>query len=210
MRPPVFITFTGLDARTDLQRAKALADAYKIEWGVLFSPERQGKDNRYPEVAFVQEALFADIDLSAHLCGGYSRSIMGGEAPDLPIDIDLFDRAQVNHAAPVVNRILDVFPNWGPRFITQTRATRFPADDNVDWLFDPSGGRGKTPNEWPAHPGDNRLVGYAGGIGPENVQDILKQIDCDGRYWIDMESRIRTDDWLDLDKVEAVCRAVYG
>ncbi|GAA4256618.1 hypothetical protein HLK65_28415 [Azospirillum formosense] len=39
--------------------------------------------------------------------------------------------------------------------------------------------------------------------------EVLTQIAATEPYWIDMESGVRTDDWLDLDKVEAVCRAVY-
>ncbi len=42
--------------------------------------------------------------------------------------------------------------------------------------------------------------------------DILARIAApDGAlYWIDMESRVRTDGAFDLTKCEAVCRAVYG
>jgi phosphoribosylanthranilate isomerase len=80
----------------------------------------------------------------------------------------------------------------------------FPDDDTVDWLFDRSGGL------WPPHPGGDRLVGYAGGIGPDNVADVLEQIGATGPYWIDMESGVRTDDRFDLGKCRRVCEAVYG
>jgi phosphoribosylanthranilate isomerase len=60
----------------------------------------------------------------------------------------------------------------------------------------------------PPYPG--RPVGYAGGIGPDNVVDIIKRINAAGPYWIDMESKIRTDNWLDLKLCRAVCEAVYG
>jgi phosphoribosylanthranilate isomerase len=52
-------------------------------------------------------------------------------------------------------------------------------------------------------------VGYAGGINPDNAAEVVSRIQAD-RYWIDMETGVRTGDWLDLDKCEAVCRAVYG
>ncbi|WP_269145406.1 hypothetical protein [Azospirillum brasilense] len=38
---------------------------------------------------------------------------------------------------------------------------------------------------------------------------VLRRIAATGPYRLDMESRVRFDDWLDLDKVEAVCRVVY-
>jgi hypothetical protein len=51
-------------------------------------------------------------------------------------------------------------------------------------------------------------VGYAGGISPDNVEKKLRTLleyDSDERFWIDMETRVRTEDeWLDLDKVERV------
>jgi hypothetical protein len=31
-----------------------------------------------------------------------------------------------------------------------------------------------------------------------------------GRYWIDMESGVRTDDRFDIEKCRAVCEAVFG
>ncbi|MDI2078449.1 hypothetical protein QJT78_52550, partial [Bradyrhizobium sp. Mp27] len=49
------------------------------------------------------------------------------------------------------------------------------------------GGRGETPTAWPAHPGGDRLVGYAGGISPENIHGVMSVLEqTTGRYWIDM------------------------
>ena len=81
-------------------------------------------------------------------------------------------------------------------------------------LLDASGGKGidteieifKSPNK----------IGYAGGINPDNVADklrfLLKNVSM-GEFWIDMESGVRTEDWLDLDKVEKIlksCQKVLG
>lgn len=93
----------------------------------------------------------------------------------------------------------------------QVRGDEFPACNNcVQMLFDRSGGTGKVPDTWPRHPGGGVQVGYAGGINPDNVLDVIDAIGPDGPYWIDMESGVRTDDWFDLDKCEAVLQAVYG
>ncbi|MBR0879526.1 hypothetical protein [Bradyrhizobium liaoningense] len=60
-------------------------------------------------------------------------------------------------------------------------------------------------------PGGDRLVGYAGGISPENIHGVMSVLEqTTGRYWIDMESGVRTDDRFDIEKCRAVCEAVFG
>lgn len=56
----------------------------------------------------------------------------------------------------------------------------------------------------------NKLVGYAGGINPDNVSKFLALIAHADNFYIDMESGVRTNGWFDLDKVESVCRQVFG
>lgn len=70
-------------------------------------------------------------------------------------------------------------------------------------LFDPSGGRGIGGHAWPSPPPATRM-GYAGGIGPDNIEQVLDQVAPLGAAWIDMESGVRTDDRFDLDKVREV------
>ena len=87
----------------------------------------------------------------------------------------------------------------------------FPDDARLDWLFDVSFGTGIRPTHWPrANPAV--LCGYSGGIGPDTVSAVVEAIAAPAGvpYWIDMESGIRTNDRLDLDKCETVCRAVFG
>ena len=70
-------------------------------------------------------------------------------------------------------------------------------------LFDMSGGNGVLPNTWP-QPIDKLFCGYAGGLGPENLKEQLKAIEDvvgDKEIWVDMESNIRTDDYMDMGKV---------
>lgn len=43
---PEFVTFTGIDDRTDLTAADELARQYPIEWGVLFT--QSNRDARFP------------------------------------------------------------------------------------------------------------------------------------------------------------------
>lgn len=205
---PAFITFTGADDHTDVDDMIALSKRYPIEWGILFSPSRQGVDPRYPGGEAQSRFAWSGLRLAAHLCGAHSRAIMAGRSVDIPIDLAVFSRIQVNHTAPEPPRIITFRNGWGKmRCIAQTSAETFPKDTSVDWLFDASGGRGVTPAAWPAHPG--RMVGYAGGIGPDNVRAVIEQIGASAPCWIDMESGVRTADRFDLSLCRRVCEAVY-
>ncbi len=209
---PEFVTFTGIDTETDLDRVIILSERFPVEWGILFSPKRQGLDNRYPDLDTIRTTVSmlstCNIRLAAHICGGHSTAIMKGEDPD--IDTTEFGRAQINTVKPNPDRIVDFGYRRNLKVITQHRGVEFPEDDRVQWLYDCSGGRGESPDAWPRHPGEGRTVGYAGGLRPENVSEMLTRMDTSGPFWIDMENGVRTDDWLDLDKCEEVLRAVYG
>lgn len=214
MRKPEFVTFTGLDDRTDLDAAIALSEKYPIEWGVLFSPSQQGRSSRYPSIgtlASIQDAG-RSLRVSAHLCGEHSRRIMGGAVPELPAVLTgVYQRAQVNHVYAKPTRIATFSAMARISCVGQFTIGPFPSNESIQWLYDPSGGMGRPPAVWPRHPGGDRLVGFAGGIGPESAKVVVERINSSGPYWIDMESRVRTDDdWLDLDKCRRVCVAIYG
>jgi hypothetical protein len=104
---------------------------------------------------------------------------------------------------------------------------------NCYGLFDVSGGAGILPDGWPQpihidiEPGEFgegieywRYSGYAGGLGPGNLaEQIPKIIEAsggteftnEGRIWLDMESRVRSDDdrQFDLQKVRR-CLEIAG
>lgn len=216
---PEFITFTGLDESVDMVRLRDLSARFPVEWGILFSKDRTGKEKRFPAMQFVEHFFLGNgLRLSAHICGSYSRSIVNGTGAEIAGFLDgNFERAQLN-----VGAIPNNGEYWAARFaesiqaksaILQTR-DRFTTTDEVDWLFDASGGRGESPKAWPGASQLNpAFCGYAGGIGPHNVKEVLKQINAvhlPGKpFWIDMEGQIRTHDFLDLDKCEAVLKSVY-
>ena len=65
---------------------------------------------------------------------------------------------------------------------------------------------------WPRPSDPARRWGYAGGLGPANIGQAVAFVEefRSLRLWLDMESNVRTsNDWLDLDKVRAVCGAVF-
>ena len=86
--------------------------------------------------------------------------------------------------------------------------------DNVSMLVDESKGTGVLASSWPEAPEEYR-IGYAGGIGPHNIENVLKDVvvaSKDRPVWIDMESKIRSTkegkDVFDLDKCYSVIAAV--
>jgi hypothetical protein len=225
MAIPKFLTFTGADDNTDIAGMLELSSQYPIEWGILFSPKRHGTP-RYPSVAKVHEFAEANcigrnfkLRMSAHFCGAYARTILEGKfslVEKLFEDVLLtFHRAQINTAGPVGVEAASALPawarSWAKRPILQSRdAQCFPLWTEIDWLYDCSGGNAIATNEWPEEPTE-RLVGYAGGIGPDSISRVMAGIY--GRainYWLCMESGVRTDDRFDLEKCRAVCEAVYG
>ena len=101
-------------------------------------------------------------------------------------------------------------PLW--RGVLEAKGGHLPT--NVTMLVDESKGTGVLASSWPSPQGYN--IGYAGGIGPANVQDVLKdvaRVARDREVWIDMESSLRSTkdgkDVFDLDKcfqcIEAAC-----
>lgn len=218
---PNFITFTSADDKTDIDGMRGLAAQYPIEWGILFSPSRQGNEPRYPSYDFIK-SLFGNhptnqgLSLSAHLCGGHSRDVLAKAETAIDDMLYPFERVQINTTLRGIDTI--ALNAWAEGIsehlqpILQCRDA-FPEDHRVHWLFDASGGRGIAPAAWP-DPGlpIEALRGYAGGLNPENVAAAVAAIGAkDDNYWIDMETGVRDEnDQFSLAKCRAVCEAVYG
>ena len=203
---PLFITFTGIDDRTDLTRADRLAEQYPIEWGVLFT--HTNRDARFPCQQAIDEIATINGLRSAHLCGGASRNFQSTGALPEGMPVSKFQRVQVNGYEINTRLFWSVIERHRVQIICQTRSG-FSAGGFYQ-LYDCSGGRGIMPDKLPPHPGRDMFVGYAGGMGPDTVKDYLSKIEGNGHFWIDMEGQVRTDGWFDLDKVERVCELVYA
>lgn len=231
------ITFTGVDNRTPLMELIDLADQYpRAEFAVLVGNQTNRNENRrFPNLSTVRdlrELGEMGLNTSLHLCGRFSRAVVTGEGPSEEIYelCEGFGRVQLNlasrifapsrRAGPVaaVKRFARRFATGSRSVILQHRSEwsdvpfGHPA---VEYLFDRSGGRGQAAfAHWPTPPRDSvERLGYAGGIGPDNIEDAMEFA---GRYpkkllWFDMETRVRCeDDWFDLDAIERVCRQVWG
>ena len=222
------VTFTGVDAETDLSELARIAWFYpNVEFGVLVGSRQE---RRYPSLAFIGHfkrfGVANGLNMSVHLCGRYAR-----EAVDM-LDLDGlykfcegFNRVQINLPGdafkgpdsgvaiesvsylagrlPVKNVILQHRESWNKVPVLH---------ESVEYLFDKSGGRGVSGFEaWPEPVETGRRLGYAGGIGPDTIDSAMEFVNrhSDFRLWLDMESRIRTDGHYDLGKVKSVCATVW-
>lgn len=214
MVKPKFITFTGFDDRTCIDQMVDISKAYPVEWGVLVSPHN--RDARFPSNQAIKELVdrYWNLNLSMHCCGQYSRNVQSlGEFPYQEF-ILAFKRFQLNGKIIVSKSdIVSMYKKIGASFIFQgsnfDRSLSNQNSDAISVLFDTSGGRGIVPDKFPMHPGF--FCGYAGGISPENVIEVIEKINAPegAEYWIDMETGVRTNGWFDMQKVMLVCDRVF-
>lgn len=187
------------------------------------------------------------MKLAAHLCGSRVNEVLAGDDSFLKKLLKWgFQRVQIN--ATAVNGVntaklaesVDTFlmvvrshphlefilqkneetkPLWeGVLILCSKEGTATVGiPTNVSMLVDESKGTGILASSWPTPPIEYE-IGYAGGIGPENIAEVLDAVmlAANGRaIWIDMESSLRSTkngkDIFDLDKcyevIDAVCKA---
>lgn len=217
-------TLTGVDAKTDLQELADLSAQYPIaEWGLLYSPKRQGQPGRYPSIAMLGKALAElpdHVRVALHVCGQGVPDLLAGEATVSGLVARVVGRGgrvQLNFnqtREPIdlaaLRGILEANPAL--KVITQQNEANMSVwaalqgIGNHAVLFDSSGGRGILSGQW-AHPLSGVSCGYAGGLGRDNLADQLEAIAVaagPSSTWIDMEGSLRVQDadghdWLSLE-----------
>jgi hypothetical protein len=213
------ITFTGADDYTSIRDLYGISKRYPfVEWGILFSKSQEAAQ-RFPGIKWIHSLVSADlegINLSAHLCGSWLRDILLGNynIPQKHSDVlRAFKRVQLNTHGEEhhIGRFADILKAMNKQFIFQIDKVndhiyRKARTDGVQAypFFDLSHGAGQLPEKWD-RPLDEVYCGYAGGLGPHNLQDALEVIAMivgDRTIWIDMETHVRTDGEFDLDKVQ--------
>ncbi|MBK6616358.1 hypothetical protein [Ottowia sp.] len=232
-----YVTLTGAGVNTPVTRMKALSKRFPwVEWAVLYSPDRAGKEARYPTFewlqAFALTAKRSGMNVALHLCGTAVQQLLevtGSDRPyaDTPLKplLELaqsFGRVQLNVRgdvgdAPAFQRGIECISRCEERTRVVLQWNEHNAalckwlwlQEGFEVLLDSSAGRGIERTEW-HEPGmdDLRRVGFAGGLGPHNLEAQLPLIHEAAKrrvYTIDMEGRIRSDaDELDLAKCETV------
>ncbi len=199
------ITLTGADDTiSPLDLASISKDYPFVEWGILFSANKQGQ-NRYPSNSWLEKLDKSTNNFSAHLCGSYARNYLIGKDS---ISVDGFKRVQLN-ISPYLNDSLDILKNTlskiNQEYIIQSRDFHLEWATNlakVSVLLDKSGGRGLfNIEDLLVKPNPNYPCGYAGGLSINNlafVMEKVSEIAENHPIWFDMESSLRTDDVFDL------------
>lgn len=234
-----YLTLTGADDSTDPLALAALSKQFPfVEWAILISEQREGTA-RYPTREWREAFHLAspDSNTAAHLCGKEVLRRLASEDTELAEELKHYQRIQLNFNAmhtdeQLLEKLIQCTTSGfythktgvKTQFITQYNqanvdiTARFidahqqlPSNHLI--LFDASGGLGRSPEYWPtAIP--NKLCGYAGGLGPDNIHHELNQLYVQSvqggnqTVWIDMESKLRTNEVFDLEKVKAVIEIV--
>lgn len=226
------ITFTGIDEKTpltwlhDTVRNCALNSGYgAVEFAILRSP-KAGQSPRYPTREVVERfhrALHSG-HLAYHLCGGYARMVhemRWAELADI-VDFNQVGRVQVNSTEcdeAAIVRLQRFAVHIGKPVIMQWRGNDFPLAIGIDLLQDRSGGNGALPTSWISpsplckKAKTGARIGYAGGLNPETLPIQLPNIisAAQGKnFWLDCESGVRTDDWFDTAKAQAMIDHLTG
>lgn len=200
------VTFTGVDERTTLADLPGGA-----EYGVLFTNTPNGC-NRYPSrknaAAIMATLAGSGHGVALHVCGHSARrELLDGQLEDLTLHAD---RIQVNGRLSLAaleqicrrydrHEIITQANNWNTSLLGCECV-------NHTVLVDASGGRGRSPVTW-SRPMTTKEVGFAGGLGPDNIAAELKRIRAvaTGEWWIDMEGKLRdANDWFVVSRVHAV------
>lgn len=203
-----------------------------VEWGILLSRSQKGKQNRFPRQDWLNRlSLFQKenndfLNLSGHLCGIYVNLFLEEQIKHTLDDqrineldglliCQLFKRIQINthgekHDVNLKNLFLNVTNNRDVEFIAQIDDVndyiyelRDLKAQNISGLYDLSHGAGVLPENW-KKPLEGIKTGYAGGLSTDNLKEQLDRLEnvVSEPTWIDVETWVRTNDLLDLNKVK--------
>lgn len=196
---------------------------------------------RYPSIKWIRELVgrFAieglRNNLSLHICPPLTYEIF--EDMNMLSQFDGFGRVQLNSAPSKFDfdeRVYEYSISMKRQIIIQLNGTKpeiflqnnFLANNVWDditpvvGLFDGSGGRGVLAKEWrsPLVNASNILVGYAGGLNPDNLAEEIGKIRLvagDNPIWLDMETGVRTkinstlhEEVFSIIKVRTCCKIV--
>lgn len=206
------VTLTGVDVPTDLWQLPG-----GCEIGILYSETPEGR-NRYPEwrdlLKIATKLACAGRLIAIHVCGRKARRrLMAGQLEALAL---LAGRFQVNGTVTPdeLATICDRYPDH--EIITQHKRGNecllSASPRNHAILVDASGGRGLSPAEW-IRPATSKPVGFAGGLGPDNIQRESPRIRAVAvePWWMDLEGKLRDeDDWFDVRRARAFMEALRG
>ena len=231
------VTFTGIDKYTNLHDLLEFARHYPIvEFGILYSAKQSS--TRYPSINEITTMISVLrnnwVRISLHICGSSVYDFLQGEehTNNLVQMLDDYDNGRVQLNVPDITRVssesirraCNQYPsvNFILQLNQKTQDFCYPLLESPDlsFLYDASLGSGVVPAEYKAI-AHNSFTGYAGGISPDNVLEVLAKIKQAnlldiGHHmatWIDMESGVRSlsetgVSLFDLEKCKSVLDAI--
>lgn len=213
------VTLTGADDGSDPAELVKLSKKFPfVEWGILVSAKQMGS-TRFPSSSWMKDLAAAvtgsNVSLAVHVCGRWVRDIVAGRFPtdlaDLPMPWNNVRRFQLNFHAEKhdfsndIVKVLEEQPFFARQIIFQYDGVNEAAIEESPRkysnapLFDVSHGAGILPSNWPkasSFPG-HAFYGYAGGLGPDCLPaqlDVISAASEGKPFWIDMETKLRTQD----------------
>jgi hypothetical protein len=221
------VTFTGADDMTSIEDMMLLSHEYPfIEWGILLPSK--GK-SRFPSAPWTQRLVGSaalapwPVQLAGHVCPPWTGLILNGVHTLYSLIGTAFERVQINTHGENYEfkrgwlERLTVMPDdnveGNREYILQLdgvsdKELERSTTSRLTGLYDRSHGAGVLPGEWPKAGRD--WIGYAGGLGPDNLAAELPKIltaSAGSDIWIDMETQVRGPDCrFDLAKVLACCK----
>ncbi len=199
------LTLTGIGENCLMPDMKALAARSRVELAFLYSLDAAGP--RFVSRRTLDRVLPAlGGRLALHVCGeGARRELLAGS---LQSWMPYLARVQVNGL--VTEKELPLLVRQVPVLITQYMKgnqplVRLPLANHAV-LVDSSGGLGIRPRHW-ARPPTGKAVGFAGGLGPDNLRAEWPRIQrvARGGAWVDMETSLRdAHDQFDPERAHAV------
>ncbi len=222
-----YCTITGADDQVDPIDLIRLSKKYNhAEWGILYSLNHQGTA-RYPSMGWIKNfiGLCMDeprtINASLHLCGESVFKFLARNPETVNLS-RYFTRVQLNKPFKVEGTIIRqlfkcIDEQRSPVVLQVNSGNRdlwmhLHSLDNFQVLFDESRGNGIKAHEYPT-PFRNTLCGYAGGLGPCNLAETLRQLRVkaqDREITVDMESGVRLDNRFNLSRAEMCLQIIQG
>ncbi len=221
------LAIAGADDKVDQSQLVGLSAEFPfIEWSILLSKNKEGSQ-RYPCPEWVAEFAKNDLPLSAHFCGWWARQVLEEKNFELIKELpESFKRVQLNYnfknsAGYSLHSLVEFMATYPSRSVilqlnqSNTPVLRQLVQDekltpNIHFLYDASGGYGKVIERIEGTI-DNQYTGYAGGLNPENIEQICQMITDDAEQvetYVDLESGVRTDNEFDLIKVRDIAQKV--
>lgn len=163
-----------------------------------------------------------EMNLSLHICGHYLEQITKEGSASFIVDalgpvLAAFEHCQLNfhgedQGPETADNIIQAFEGiqetWNPIVIFQLDGKNDKIAHDVDarsaamcvtGLIDGSHGAGVLPTHWPAHEPKFVIgtIGYAGGLGPDNLAvqlPLINEAAGASEWWMDCETKLRGPD----------------